>query len=50
MKYGYARVSTVIQELELLLQVLGNKVCNVIFSAKSIGTKADRPNLMCGLE
>lgn len=42
-KYGYARVSTVSQDLELQLQVLKNEGCEKIYSEKFTGTKADRP-------
>lgn len=43
MKYGYARVSTVSQELEVQLQALENESCDKIYSEKFTGTKADRP-------
>lgn len=43
MKYGYARVSTVAQDLESQLQVLEREVCDKIYSEKFTGTKADRP-------
>lgn len=45
MKYGYARVSTVSQDLEGQLQVLENEGCNKIYSEKFTGTKTDRPQL-----
>lgn len=43
MKYGYARVSTVNQDLESQLQTLEKEGCEVIYSEKFTGTKADRP-------
>jgi DNA invertase Pin-like site-specific DNA recombinase len=43
MKYGYARVSTIQQDLEAQLQALRNEGCEVIYSEKFTGTKADRP-------
>lgn len=43
MKYGYARVSTVHQDLESQLQLLENEHCDKIYSEKFTGTKADRP-------
>jgi DNA invertase Pin-like site-specific DNA recombinase len=43
MKYGYARVSTVNQELESQLQALENEGCQKIYSEKFTGTKTDRP-------
>lgn len=45
MKYGYARVSTVAQDLESQLQALENENCDEIYSEKFTGTKADRPQL-----
>lgn len=45
MKYGYCRVSTVSQELEVQLQALEKENCDKIFSEKFTGTKADRPKL-----
>jgi DNA invertase Pin-like site-specific DNA recombinase len=43
MKYGYARVSTVTQDLESQLQALEKEGCDKIYSEKFTGTKADRP-------
>lgn len=45
MIYGYARVSTVSQELEVQLQALGNEGATVIYKEKFTGTKTDRPQL-----
>jgi DNA invertase Pin-like site-specific DNA recombinase len=50
MKYGYARVSTVHQDLESQLQTLENEGCEKIYSEKFTGTKADRPKFMELLE
>lgn len=43
MKYGYARVSTIQQDLESQLQALKNEGCDFIYSEKFTGTKTDRP-------
>lgn len=43
MKYGYARVSTIQQDLEAQLKALRKEGCEVIYSEKFTGTKADRP-------
>ncbi|KON88874.1 resolvase [Sporosarcina globispora] len=43
MKYGYARVSTVSQDLESQLQALEKEGCEKVYSEKFTGTKADRP-------
>lgn len=43
MKYGYARVSTVHQDLGSQLQALEKEGCDKIYSEKFTGTKADRP-------
>ncbi|HFK1462897.1 recombinase family protein [Bacillus cereus] len=45
MKYGYARVSTVTQDLESQLQTLKAEGCDVIYSEKFTGTTTDRPEL-----
>lgn len=42
MKYGYARVSTVHQDLELQIKALETEGCDKIYSEKFTGTKADR--------
>lgn len=43
MKYGYARVSTVNQDLELQLQQLKREDCEIIYEDKFTGTTRDRP-------
>ncbi len=43
MKYGYARVSTVAQELVVQTEVLEKEGWEVIYEEKFIGTKTDRP-------
>src|SRR6476620_3225610 len=43
MKYGYARVSTLHQDLESQLQALEKENCDKIYSDKFTGTKTDRP-------
>lgn len=45
MVYGYARVSTVSQELEVQLQSLEREGATVIYKEKFTGTKTDRPQL-----
>lgn len=45
MKYGYARVSTLNQDLESQLQTLKSEGCEKIYSEKFTGTKTDRPEL-----
>ncbi len=46
MKYGYGRVSTASQDLELQLQMLESEGCDKIYSEKFTGTKADRPQFV----
>ncbi|HHT7155909.1 recombinase family protein [Bacillus cereus] len=43
MKYGYARVSTLNQDLESQIQMLKKEGCEEIYSEKFTGTKFDRP-------
>ncbi|RLL47837.1 recombinase family protein [Oceanobacillus piezotolerans] len=43
MKYGYARVSTLNQDLEAQLQRLEQEGCEKIYKDKFTGTKRDRP-------
>lgn len=43
MKYGYARVSTLQQDLESQIQALEKEGCNKIYKDKFTGTKTDRP-------
>ncbi|XQY92500.1 recombinase family protein [Metabacillus sp. HB246100] len=42
-KLGYARVSTVSQDLESQIKALEKEGCTEIYSEKFTGTKADRP-------
>lgn len=42
-KYGYARVSTLNQDLEAQIQILSKEGCDEIYSEKFTGTKFDRP-------
>lgn len=43
MKYGYARVSTLNQDLEAQIQALEKEGCDKIYTDKFTGTKTDRP-------
>jgi DNA invertase Pin-like site-specific DNA recombinase len=43
MKYGYGRVSTLTQDLEVQIQALEKEGCEKIYAEKFTGTKADRP-------
>lgn len=43
MKYGYARVSTINQDLESQIQTLEKESCSIIYSEKFTGTKTNRP-------
>ncbi|MGG3450116.1 recombinase family protein [Domibacillus aminovorans] len=43
MKYGYARVSTVGQDLQVQLDMLEKEGCDKVYSEKFTRTKADRP-------
>lgn len=43
MKYGYARVSTKNQDLEVQLQHLKSENCDIIYKDKYTGVKVDRP-------
>lgn len=46
MKYGYARVSSVSQDLEAQLQTLEAEGCTKIYSEKFTGTRTDRPEFV----
>lgn len=50
MKYGYARVSTVHQDLESQLQTLNSEGCEVIYSEKYTGKNMNRPEFTALLE
>lgn len=50
MKYGYARVSTLNQDLETQIQALEKEGCEEIYSDKFTGTKTDRPEFNKVLE
>ena len=43
MKYGYARVSTMAQDLEVQIKALQAEGCEVIYKEKFTGTKTNRP-------
>ena len=45
MKYGYARISTSGQDLEVRVKALKAEECGVIYQEKFTGTKMDRPEL-----
>lgn len=45
MKYGYARVSTIAQDLAVQREELKKEVCEVIVEEKYTGTRTDRPQL-----
>ena len=49
-KYGYARVSTVSQDLEAQLNRLKEEGCESIYSEKFTGTKKERPEFLKLLE
>ncbi|MBA2876898.1 DNA invertase Pin-like site-specific DNA recombinase [Anoxybacillus caldiproteolyticus] len=48
MKYGYARVSTIAQDLTVQIEELKKEGCEVIFEEKFTGTKTDRPQFKKG--
>lgn len=50
MKYGYARVSTNSQDLEVQIRALHNEGCQEIVEEKFTGTKTDRPKFSSLLE
>lgn len=43
MKYGYARVSTLQQDLNIQIKALNKEGCDKIYQEKFTGTKKDRP-------
>lgn len=45
MIYGYARVSTKHQDLDLQIEKLNEQGCEIIYQEKFTGTKCDRPEL-----
>ncbi|EIT84145.1 putative site-specific recombinase [Fictibacillus macauensis ZFHKF-1] len=50
MKYGYARVSTVAQDLEVQIQAILSEGCEIIYKEKITGTKTNRPEFNKVLE
>lgn len=50
MKYGYARVSTVGQDLEAQVSTLTAEGCDKVYSEKFTGTKVDRPEFQAMLD
>jgi len=50
MKYGYARVSTLHQDLQAQLQALEKEGCEIIYKDKFTGTKKERPEFQKLLE
>lgn len=50
MKYGYARVSTMGQDLKAQIATLESEGCEEIYSEKFTGTKADRPQFQALLK
>lgn len=50
MKIGYARVSTIHQDLEAQIQQLKNENCNKIYEEKISGTKKERPEFEKALQ
>ncbi|MCM3572504.1 recombinase family protein [Mesobacillus subterraneus] len=49
MKFGYARVSTIGQDLQAQTEALQREGCEKIYSEKFTGTKADRPEFQAVL-
>lgn len=45
MKYGYARVSTISQDLQTQINTLNKEGCEVIYKDKLTGTNVNRPQL-----
>jgi DNA invertase Pin-like site-specific DNA recombinase len=50
MKYGYARVSTMSQDLQAQLETLEFEQCEKIYSEKFTGSRADRPQFQAILK